>query len=144
MLWYTGGSIDWAHAITPHRGVDEVDEGQYDVFEKTEFINGCLMLFDQSVISRVGWWDESYFLYFEDADFCVRAQRKNVSLYYDPSIVIWHKVSQSTGGSGSKLHVKYQERNRLRFGLKYAPFWTKLHLVKNYLFFVFLKRRELM
>ena len=119
--------------IAKHRGVDEIDKDQYDRFEETDFITGCLMLFDKQVLDEVGFLDESYFLYFEDADFCIRAKKKGVKLYYDPSLVIQHKVSQSTGGSGSSLQQKYQSRNRLKLGLKYAPFRTKLHLLKNYL-----------
>lgn len=133
VLWYAGGTIDWLHAVTPHRGVDEVDKGQHDLFEETQFVNGALMCFDDAVYKTVGQWDESYFLYYEDSDFCVRAHKKGIRLYYDPSLVIWHKVSQSTEGSGSKLHQKFQEKNRLRFGLKYAPLRTKLHLLKNYI-----------
>lgn len=134
VLWFAGGSVDWNHAFTPHRGVDKVDKGQYDKLEKTGFVNGCLMCFDKNVVEKVGMWDEKYFLYFEDADYCERAKQKGIGLWYDPSIVIWHKNAQSTGGSGSKLHVKYQEKSRLRFGLKYAPLKTKLHLLKNYFF----------
>ncbi|PJC81928.1 hypothetical protein CO007_02130 [Candidatus Roizmanbacteria bacterium CG_4_8_14_3_um_filter_36_10] len=91
------------------------------------------MVFDKEVIKRVGLWDESYFLYFEDADYDEKAKRKGINLYYDPSIVIWHKNAQSTGGAGSSLHQRYQERNRLKFGLKYAPLKTRLYLIKNYL-----------
>lgn len=131
VIWYAGGSIDWKNVIGFHRGVDEVDRSQYDTFEKTDFITGCLMLFDKSIIEKVGYFDESYFLYYEDADFCERAKRSGISLYYDPSIIIWHKNAQSTGGSGSKLHQKYQQKNRLKFGLKYAPWRTKAHLLKN-------------
>lgn len=134
ILWYAGGKFDWNHALTPHRGVDEVDNKQYDNLEETDFVNGCLMCFDKNVLDTVGFWDESYFLYFEDADYCVRAQKKGMNLYYDPSIIIWHKNAQSTGGSGSKTHVQYQEKNRLLFGLKYAPWKTKLHLIKNFVF----------
>jgi len=133
VIWYAGGHVDWNHVFTPHRGIDEVDKGQYNQFEKTDFITGCLVLFDKEVIDRVGFWDESYFLYYEDADYDERAKRKKVNLYYDPSIVIWHKNAQSTGGSGSPLQQHYQQRNQLKFGLKYAPLKTKLHLVKNYL-----------
>ena len=92
------------------------------------------MLFDKSVLDKVGFWDESYFLYFEDADYCMRASKVGVRLYYDPLLVIWHKVSQSTQGSGSTIHVKYQTKNRLKFGMKYAPFKTKIHLLKNFIF----------
>ena len=133
VLWYAGGEVDWNHALTPHRGVDEVDKNQYDQPGKIGFVNGCLMAFDKTVIDQVGFWDEKYFLYFEDADFCERAKRKGVELYYDPKIIVWHKNAQSTGGSGSTIHQKYQKVNRLRFGLKYAPLRTKLHLLKNYL-----------
>ncbi|PIV09541.1 hypothetical protein COS31_05175 [Candidatus Roizmanbacteria bacterium CG02_land_8_20_14_3_00_36_15] len=133
VFWYAGGQVDWDNVFTPHRGIDRVDEGQYDRFEKTDFITGCLVVFDKEVIKRVGLWDESYFLYFEDADYDEKAKRKGINLYYDPSIVIWHKNAQSTGGAGSSLHQRYQERNRLKFGLKYAPLKTRLYLIKNYL-----------
>lgn len=141
IIWYAGGSVDWRNALTPHRGVDEVDKGQYDNLEPTDFITGTFMAFDKVVVEKVGFWDESYFLYYEDADWCQRAKRKNIKLIYDPSIVVYHKVSQTTGGSGSTLQKKYQSRNRLRFAFKYAPLKTKLHLVKNRLI-SFLKKRD--
>ncbi len=133
VIWYASGSFDWKNVFTPHRGVDEVDKGQYDQLEKAEFITGCLMIFDKKVIDRVGFWDESYFLYYEDADFCYRAIKKRVNLFYNPKIVLWHKNAQSTEGSGSKIHQIYQEKNRLKFGLKYAPLKTKIHLIINLL-----------
>jgi GT2 family glycosyltransferase len=132
VFWYAGGIMDWDNVFTNHRGVDMVDRGQFETIKNTDFITGCLICFDKSVLELVGPWNENYFLYFEDADFCERSRRKGLKLLYDPNIVLWHKVSQSTGGSGSSLHKKYQEKNRLIFGLKYAPWKTKLHLLKNY------------
>lgn len=133
VIWYAGSNINWQHALTPHRGVDEIGHHQYDKLEETEFVNGALMLFDKSIVDKVGFWDESYFLYFEDADYCVRAKKAGVKLYYDPSLIIWHKNAQSTGGAGSLIHQKYQRAGRLRFGLKYAPLKTKIHLLINYI-----------
>lgn len=137
VFWYAGGEIDWKNVFIKHRGVDEVDCGQFDKPEKADFVTGCLLCFDKKVIDKVGYWDEDYFLYFEDADFCERAKKNKISLIYYPKLVIWHKNAQSTSGSGSNIHVKYQERNRIRFGLKYAPFKTKLHLFKNKFFELF-------
>ncbi len=134
VIWYAGGLNDWKQCQTRHRGVDEVESGKYDTIEKTEFITGCMVCFDSSVVKKIGLLDEDYFLYYEDADYCERAKKKNISLVYDPSLVIWHKNAQSTGGSGSGLHQKYQRRNQLTFGLRYAPLRTKLHLLKNYFF----------
>ena len=134
VIWYAGGISDWANSMVFHRGVYEVDRGQYDKYEATDSITGCLLCFDKKFWEAVGPWDESYFLYFEDADFCERAKRAGFKLIYNPRLVIWHKVSQSTEGSGSALHWKYQTKNRIRFGLKYAPWKTKLYLIKEIFF----------
>lgn len=131
VIWFAGGSIDWANVFTKHIGVDEVDAGQYNLPKEVDFITGCLMLYTKQVHDIVGKWDPSYFLYYEDTDFCVRAHKKGIKLLYEPSLVIAHKNAQSTDGSGSYLHVKYQTKNRITFGLKYAPLKTKLHLLKN-------------
>jgi GT2 family glycosyltransferase len=137
VIWYAGGNVDWKNAYTLHRGVDQIDKGQYDDFMETEFVTGCLMAFDKGVIDKIGFWDENYFLYYEDADYCERTKKHGIKLYYDPSIIIWHKNAQSTDGSGSKLQQKYQKQNLLRFGFKYAPWQTKIHLLKNCLSFWF-------
>lgn len=131
VIWFAGGEIDWANVHTKHIGVDEVDTGQFNKPREVDFITGCLMLYTKQVYDKVGDWDPAYFLYYEDTDFCVRAQRKGLKLLYEPSIVISHKNAQSTDGSGSALHVKYQTKNRVTFGLKYAPWRTKFHLLKN-------------
>ncbi len=132
VLWYAGGVVDWDHAITRHRGVDEVDTGAFDTQTSTDFITGCLMLLDKKAIDSVGYFDESYFLYYEDADYGERAKQKHIPLLYDPSVVLWHKNSQSTQGAGSLLQQRLQRRNRLRFALAYAPIKTKLHVLINY------------
>lgn len=134
VIWFAGGKMDWLHALTTHIGVDEVDTKEFDQPRKVDFINGALMVFDKKILEKIGFWDEQYFLYFEDADYCVRAKKAGINLYYEPQIKLWHKNSQSTGGSGSPLHLKYQKINQLKFGLKYAPLRTKLHLLINYLF----------
>ena len=134
ILWYAGGINDWKNVVTIHRGVDEVDQGQYDKIEEVDFITGCMLFFNKRIVNKIGFWNERYFLYYEDSDYCERAKRAGFKLFYNPKIVIYHKNAQSTGGSGSPLHLRYQRKNRLIFGLKYAPLKTKIHLVKNYIF----------
>ena len=134
ILWYAGGINDWKNVVTIHRGVDEVDQGQYDKIEEVDFITGCMLFFNKRIVNKIGFWNDRYFLYYEDSDYCERAKRAGFKLFYNPKIVIYHKNAQSTGGSGSPLHLRYQRKNRLIFGLKYAPLKTKIHLVKNYIF----------
>lgn len=133
-IWYAGGKIDWSHSTTSHVGVDEQDSAEYNQERSTDFVSGCCILYDKTVYDIVGVWDTGYFMYYEDTDYCMRARMKKIKILYDPTIVMWHKNAQSTGGSGSSFHLQYMEQSKLRFGLKYAPFWTKLHLLKNYVF----------
>ena len=92
------------------------------------------MSYDKSVIEKIGYWDEDYFLFYEDADYCARAMKAGLHLLYNPSLVIWHKSGQSTSGAASTFQQKYLDRNRLKLGLRFAPWKTKFHLIKNYLF----------
>ncbi len=131
VIWFAGGKIDWNHVITSHVGVDEVDEGQFNEEKEVDFLTGCMMFFDKAALDVVGFWDESYFLYYEDADWSVRAIKAGVRLVYTPRVTLWHKNAQSTDGAGSSIHTKYQEKNQVKFGLAYAPLRTKLHLLKN-------------
>ena len=131
VIWYAGGIMDWKNVIGSHRGVDDVDRGQYEELEKTDFASGCCMMIKKEVLDGIGMFDEKYFLYYEDNDLCQRALRKGFSLYYQPKAKMWHKNAGSTGGSGSSLHDYYITRNRLIFGFKFASIRAKLALFKE-------------
>lgn len=130
ILWYAGGYMDWNMAIAKHTGVDEVDEGQHDKIKKVDFITGCYMAVPAQVFKKVGLLDEKFFLYLEDADFILRAAKKGVSAYYNPSIVIYHRNS-STTKSGSQLVDYYLSRNRFLIGKRYGGMKLTLSLIKE-------------
>lgn len=130
VIWYAGGSIDWDNVWGVHRGVDEVDRGQYDRADELEFATGCCLLIRREVFDKIGWFDPRYFLYYEDLDFCVRARRAGLTIRYTPSAILWHKNAQSSASGGS-LHQYYFTRNRLLFGLRYASWRTKTALIRQ-------------
>lgn len=137
VFWYAGGGMDWANVIGHHRGVDEVDKGQFDKTVETELATGCCMLIKREVFDKVGMFDDKYFLYYEDADLCMRAKKNSFKIIFVPSSIIWHKNAGSGGGSGSVLQDYYIARNRLIFGFRYAPIRSKIALFREslYLFF---------
>jgi len=139
VLWYAGGYFDWKNVFGRHLGVDEVDIGQYDQPKIIDFANFCCILIKREVFDTIGFLDPQYFLYWEDADFSQRARLAGFTQYYQPKAVIWHKSSGSSG-SGSTLHDYYLTRNRLIFGFKYAPFRTKLALLRQSLKLLFTGR----
>ncbi|MEK7517954.1 MAG: glycosyltransferase family 2 protein [Patescibacteria group bacterium] len=131
VFWYAGGEMDWGNIIGHHRGVDKVDKGQFEKTGETEIPTGCCMLVKKEVFDMVGMFDDKYFLYYEDADLAMRAKNKRFEIMYAPKSIIWHKNAYSSGGSGSKLQDYYITRNRLIFGMRFAPIRAKLSLLKE-------------
>lgn len=136
VFWYAGGVIDWANMYTSHRGVDEVDHGQYDTMEETPFATGCCMFIRREVLETVGLFDNRYFLYSEDADLNERIKRAGYKVMYIPQAILWHVNASSTGGSGSALQDYFTTRNRMLIGMKFAPLRTKLALIRESLRFL--------
>lgn len=130
VIWYAGGEMDWENIIGFHRGVDHIDEGQFNKTEETPFPTGACMLVSRSVIEKTGMFDDRYFLYYEDSDWTMRIKKVGFKIMYVPASIIWHKNAASSG-SGSPLHDYYITRNRLLFGLQYASTRTKGALVKE-------------
>jgi GT2 family glycosyltransferase len=130
IFWYAGGDIDWKNVQSRHRGVEDVDNGQFDKSDSISFATGACLLIKKKVIDLVGLFDERYFLYFEDADLSQKIIKAGFELCYQPKAFIWHSNAGSSG-SGSELHDYYLTRNRMLFGMKYAPLKMKALLVKE-------------
>lgn len=131
IIWYAGGYIDWENVVPKHMGVDEVDNGKYNQKKEVEFATGCCMLLTRQFLEDVGYFDDKYFLYYEDADLSVRAKKKSYKIIFVPDSIVWHINAASSGGSGSGIQDYYVSRNRMYFGFKYASFKTKLALIRE-------------
>lgn len=136
VFWYAGGLVDWNNLYASHRGVDEVDHGQYDNIEETPFITGCSLVVRRTVIEKVGMLDDHYFLYLEDLDWNIRIQKAGWKTMYVPTSVLWHVNAGSSGRPGNPLHEYYFTRNRLLLGMKYSTFRTKRALFREGMRFV--------
>ncbi len=141
VIWYAGGVIDRNNVYSVHRGVDEVDHGQYDKTIDTDFANGATVIIRRSVFKKVGLLDASYFLYWEDADFSERVKRFGFRVVYYPGTYMWHKVSASTGGSGSPTNDYFLIRNRYFFAMKYLRLRTKFAVFRDTVRVIFTGRK---
>lgn len=130
VFWYAGGLLDWQNIIASHRGVDEVDHRQYNQPSLTDFASGCGMLVKKEVFEKIGFFDDDYFLYLEDVDFCQRAKLAGFQILYVPQAYLWH-LNAGSSSVGGPLHDYYLTRNRLLFGFKYASLRTKTALFKE-------------
>lgn len=78
----------------PLRVPDAVVEGHVPPMT-VDYITACAMLVRANVLRDVGLFDESYFMYYEDADFCRRVRDAGYLIRCVPQAQMWHKVSVS-------------------------------------------------
>jgi GT2 family glycosyltransferase len=92
-------------------GLGEKDDGRFDAVGEMDTLSGCSLLVRKEVIDVVGFLDESFFLFYEETDWILRAKRAGYRMLYVPKARIWHKVSASVGGHQSPLMLYYMTRN---------------------------------
>lgn len=115
-LYDLGGKINWLFGFPRH-----INRRKIEMRKPLErdYVSGCCMFIKKSVFNKVGLFDERFFLYFEDDDFCTRAINAGFSVWVEPSIVVYHKLSTSVGF--------FSERSVYYF-TKSALFFSKKHL----------------
>jgi len=89
-------------------------------------VSGSCMLIRRAVIDQIGYFDERYFAYQEDADYCFQAQKAGWQIYYVPAARITHY-----GGQGGSLHRPY--RAIYEWHRSYYLYYRK-NLARDYFF----------
>jgi GT2 family glycosyltransferase len=72
------------------------------VAQPIDWIVGASMMIRWSVFHRIGGFDDNYFLYFEETDFCFRARKAGLSTWYVPTSRVMHIGGQTTNVSNRK------------------------------------------
>jgi GT2 family glycosyltransferase len=60
------------------------------------YLTGCCLLIERSVFEKIGFFDEGFFMYGEDVDFCVRAARAGLRTGVIDTALLFHKTSASS------------------------------------------------
>jgi GT2 family glycosyltransferase len=103
------------------RGGGEVDCGQYD--EEVEIFapTAGAALYRACALADVGPFDESFFAYFEDVDWGLRAQLAGYRSWYAPTAVAYHMGSATTGGDTDPRFYALKRRNTIALLVKDVP-----------------------
>lgn len=93
--------------------------------QPTDWICGAAMMIRPAVFDRIGGFDENYFLYFEETDFCNRARQAGYATWYVPESRVMHIMGQSTKVTDEKVTLHrfpaywFQSRTRY-FGVTFG------------------------
>ena len=110
-IWYAGGEI---RMLT---GTVRQSRSAADTTRPREvgFIPGTAIVVRREAWENIGGFDESYFLYNEDIDLCLRLRRAGWRLRFCPDMICIHDLGESTGsGVRSALYLEQLTRTRLR------------------------------
>jgi N-acetylglucosaminyl-diphospho-decaprenol L-rhamnosyltransferase len=98
---------------------------------QTDWVAGASMIVRREVFEKIGLMDEAYFMYCEEMDFCLQANKAGWSCWYVPESRVVHLVGQSSGVTDTKKPAKrlpqYWFDSRRRYFLKnYGLVYTAL------------------
>lgn len=95
-----------------------------------DWVSGGFMLIRRSVFEEIGGFDEHFFMYMEDMELCFRLKKRNLSVWYLPSVSVVH-VGQ--GSSNRSFAIVQIYKGLLYFYKKHKSYWeyflVKLMLV---------------
>ena len=73
-----------------------------------DLLSGACMLIKKEVFKDIGLLDESFYMFYDDVDFCYRAKRKGYTIYYYADVSIIHYGGGSwVGTTKSKQRTKF-------------------------------------
>lgn len=120
-LYDYGGRVNWLIGRTSHQ--ESYRLSKKPDFQDPDYISGCAMLIKRPVFEEVGLLDERFFLYFEDADFCLRAKRAGFKIAIGLESKILHNLDK--GERKSLFRVYHLLRSNLIFINRYISFWRR-------------------
>lgn len=113
------GIIRWLKPTLEH------SYGNFRNSDSRRYAIGGGLAISRHAYETIGGLNEEYFLYFEDADYAVRARQAGLPVEFLGEPVIHHAVSEATKKLGSPLLLRYHYRNALYFNLNNGPLAIK-------------------
>lgn len=101
-IWSAGAYARWMPSNIVMRGRKRRDGPAFARDAEIEFAPSCCLLLSRDLAERVA-FDEGYFFYYDDWDFCMQARKAGFRIIYAAGARLWHKVSRSTKNSPKSL-----------------------------------------
>lgn len=130
-VWATGAML----TNPPEDGYKILGDGDtvscWKIATQVDALVGSAMLIQRSVFNKIGFFDEKFFLCWEEFDFSARAREAGFKCLFIPESKIWHKVGSSLGEVESPLRTYYNVRNKLLWAKKHLPHPARINLHKE-------------
>ncbi|MBC8104576.1 MAG: glycosyltransferase family 2 protein [Cytophagales bacterium] len=90
---------------------------------EVDWVSGCVLLIRRACLDAIGPLDaETFFMYCEDMDWCLRAHNADWSVVYAPDAVFTHAIGRSSDHAAERMIVEHH-RSMWRFYKKHQAFF---------------------
>ena len=111
-----------------YENVSEKSHKQSNIIEKyglIESISGSAMFFCSEVFDKNRGFDENFFLYFEETDYCFRSNKNNFKIYQVNSQKVYHDI-------GTSVETKNEEElSKLKSLYSWHFIWSKFYYYRK-------------
>jgi GT2 family glycosyltransferase len=121
-LWFGKAIIRFFRMRTEHVMPKDAELGL--AHYSSPILTGCALLIRKEVFARIGFLDETFFLYYEDADFSLRASQAGFGLSIVPQAIVQHK--ESSQSNPEKIY--HLVRSGLIFFDRHTPWYIRPYL----------------
>jgi len=109
LIWSNGGKINiFSPKLFSHLNYLGINNNQFVKPFMIDYAVGCAIFVRKEVIYKIGLFDNIFFMYCEESDFCYRATKKGYKIFCNPNSRIYHKINLKK----SSAFKKYYFRNR--------------------------------
>jgi GT2 family glycosyltransferase len=94
-VWSAGGYFDnfLSRIRIPLKNKNiTIEELDKIPIQEVDFLTGCVLLIKREAIEKVGFFDEAFFFYSEDLDYCFRVKKAGYKCLWVPSSIAWHDI----------------------------------------------------
>jgi GT2 family glycosyltransferase len=92
---------------------------------EVDWVSGACLLVRRHDAEAVGLFDERYFMYIEDVDFCAALRARGRTVLFEPSAHVVHARGRSAATAATATRAAYR-RSQLAFYEKHRPAWVPL------------------
>lgn len=123
IIWSGGNKINhWL--LETKRGLrGQKDKPDWSELLVQDFVPACGLLVPRHVFEQIGYFDERFFMYYEDMDFCLRLRRAGFRVLVATRAQMWHKVSLSSGGQDTPNERYWMARSSVVYFGKHTRLW---------------------
>jgi GT2 family glycosyltransferase len=91
--------------------------------QEVDWVSGACVLVRRGDAESVGLFDERYFMYIEDVDFCAALRARGRAILFEPRAVVTHARGRSAASAAAATQTAYR-RSQLAFYQKHRPAWA--------------------